>query len=95
MAHLAEACNLAVAPHFLMELHVSLVAAVPNAAWLEYIPQLDAIATSRVRIDDGQARPPETPGLGIEWDWAQIERRAAHGIASATRARKVRSDDRP
>ena len=41
VAHLAEAFNVAVCPHFLMELHVSLTAAVPNGAWVEYIPQLD------------------------------------------------------
>ena len=76
VAHLAESCNLAVAPHFLMELHVSLTTAVPNGAWLEYIPQLDAVVTSRVRIEDGRAVPPETPGLGIAWDWAEIEKRA-------------------
>ncbi len=76
VAHLAETCNLAVAPHFLMELHVSLTTAVPNGGWMEYIPQLDAVATSRVRIEDGRAFPPETPGLGIAWDWAQIEKRA-------------------
>lgn len=77
VAHLAETCNLAVAPHFLMELHVSLTTAVPNGAWLEYIPQLDAIATSRVRIEQGRAVPPEAPGLGIAWDWPEIERRAS------------------
>jgi L-alanine-DL-glutamate epimerase-like enolase superfamily enzyme len=76
VAHLAEACNLAVAPHFLMELHVSLTTAVPNGAWLEYIPQLDAVATSRVQIADGRATPPEAPGLGIAWDWPELERRA-------------------
>jgi L-alanine-DL-glutamate epimerase-like enolase superfamily enzyme len=76
VAHLAESCNLAVAPHFLMELHVSLTTAVPNGAWLEYIPQLDAVASSRVKIADGRAVPPETPGLGIDWDWAEIEKRA-------------------
>ena len=76
VAHLAETCNLAVAPHFLMELHVSLTTAVPNGGWMEYIPQLDAVATSRVRIEDGRAFPPDTPGLGIAWDWAQIEKRA-------------------
>ncbi|HSU42920.1 MAG TPA: mandelate racemase/muconate lactonizing enzyme family protein, partial [Casimicrobiaceae bacterium] len=53
VAHLAETFNLAVCPHFLMELHVSLTAAVPNGAWVEYIPQLDAITTSRMAIDDG------------------------------------------
>lgn len=76
VAHLAEACNLAVAPHFLMELHVSLTTAVPNGAWLEYIPQLDAVASSRVQISDGRATPPESPGLGIAWDWAELDRRA-------------------
>ena len=76
VAHLAECCNLAVAPHFLMELHVSLTTAVPNGAWLEYIPQLDAVASSRVAIASGRATPPETPGLGIAWDWPEIERRA-------------------
>lgn len=76
VAHLAESCNLAVAPHFLMELHVSLTTAVPNGAWLEYIPQLDAVATSRVKIEHGRAVPPETPGLGIDWDWAEVEKRA-------------------
>lgn len=72
VAHLAEAHNLAICPHFLMELHVSLCAAVPNATWVEYIPQLDGITTSRIRVEDGYAFPPDTPGLGIEWDWPVI-----------------------
>ena len=76
VAHMAEACNLAVAPHFLMELHIGLVTAVPNAAWLEYIPQLDAIATSRVRIEGGRAFASDAPGLGIAWDRTQIDTRA-------------------
>lgn len=76
VAHLAEACNLAVCPHFLMELHVSLCAAVPSAAWVEYIPQLDAVAHSRLAIEDGHALAPDTPGLGIDWRWEEIEARA-------------------
>jgi L-alanine-DL-glutamate epimerase-like enolase superfamily enzyme len=71
-AHLAETFDVAVCPHFLMELHVSLCAAVPNATWVEYIPQLDDITTSRMQVQDGFALPPETPGLGIAWDWAAI-----------------------
>ncbi|MDY7578769.1 mandelate racemase/muconate lactonizing enzyme family protein [Herbaspirillum sp. RTI4] len=77
VAHLAESFNVAVCPHFLMELHVSMSAAVSNAAWVEYIPQLDSITSSRISIEDGYARPPMTPGLGIEWDWTQIETNAA------------------
>ncbi|HEY6826175.1 MAG TPA: enolase C-terminal domain-like protein, partial [Gemmatimonadaceae bacterium] len=76
VAHLAEAFNVPVCPHFLMELHVSLTAAVPNGAWVEYIPQLDAITTSRMTIDDGFAVPPSSPGLGIDWDFGAIERTA-------------------
>jgi len=76
VAHLAETFNVAVCPHFLMELHVSLTAAVPNGTWVEYIPQLDAITTSRISIDDGYAIPPQAPGLGIDWDFAAIERAA-------------------
>lgn len=76
VAHLAEAFNLAVCPHFLMELHVSLTAAAPAAAWVEYIPQLDAIASSRLAIEDGHAVAPDTPGLGIQWRWDEIQRRA-------------------
>jgi L-alanine-DL-glutamate epimerase-like enolase superfamily enzyme len=72
IAHLAEAANIPVAPHFLMELHLPLVCAVPNAAWLEHIPQLDRITTSRVVVRDGWASPPEAPGNGIAWDWDAI-----------------------
>ena len=81
VAHLAETFNIAICPHFLMELHVSLVAAVPNGAWVEYIPQLDAITTSRMAVRDGHALAPSTPGLGIEWDMAAIDRLA---VARAT-----------
>src|SRR4029077_14470908 len=42
-AHVAETFNAPICPHFLMELHVSLTAAVTNAAWVEYIPQLDEL----------------------------------------------------
>jgi L-alanine-DL-glutamate epimerase-like enolase superfamily enzyme len=75
VAHLAESFHVPVCPHFLMELHVSLCAGVPNAAWVEYIPQLDDITSSRIRVEGGYAFPPDTPGLGIQWDWPVIEKR--------------------
>lgn len=76
IAHLAEAHNIVICPHFLMELHVSLVCAVQNARWLEYIPQLDLIAPEGMTIDAGRARPSCEPGLGIVWDWEAIAREA-------------------
>jgi L-alanine-DL-glutamate epimerase-like enolase superfamily enzyme len=68
IAHLAEAHNVQVAPHFLMELHVSLCGAVPNSLFLEYIPQLRAITRTELRVEDGCALMPQVPGLGIDWD---------------------------
>ena len=78
-AHLAETFNIAVAPHFLMELHVALSCAVPNSRWVEYIPQLGAITTQGMLIQDGQAIASNEPGLGIAWDMPAIEARAAAG----------------
>jgi L-alanine-DL-glutamate epimerase-like enolase superfamily enzyme len=75
VAHLAETFNVQVCPHYLMEIHLGLCCAVPNATWLEHIPQLDDITTSRVVIQNGYAIPSNQPGLGIEWDWKAIERR--------------------
>ncbi|MGO1120583.1 mandelate racemase/muconate lactonizing enzyme family protein [Rhodovibrionaceae bacterium A322] len=77
-AHLAESFNIAIAPHFLMELHVSLVTAVPNGRWVEYIPQLSPIATPSMDIKAGRAYPSQEPGLGIDWDWPAIEKRALY-----------------
>ncbi|MCI2400912.1 mandelate racemase/muconate lactonizing enzyme family protein [Aliiroseovarius subalbicans] len=72
IAHLAEAHNVAICPHFLMELHISLVCAVQNAPWLEFIPQLDLITSEGVTIENGRARPSADAGLGINWDWDAI-----------------------
>ena len=75
VAHLAESFNVAVCPHFLMELHVSLTAAVPNGRYVEHIPQLRAITTTEMEIADGHALAPEQPGLGIAWNRDAIENR--------------------
>ena len=79
VAHLAETFNVPVCPHFLMELHVSLCAAVPNARWVEYIPQIDSLTTEPMRIEDGHAIPSDAPGLGIAWDFDAINRSAVSG----------------
>jgi len=73
-AHIAESFNLPVCPHYLMELHVGLCAAVPNCPWLENIPQLGVIMKNEMKIEQGYAYPYLTPGLGIEWNWKAIER---------------------
>jgi L-alanine-DL-glutamate epimerase-like enolase superfamily enzyme len=84
-AHLAEAFNVPVCPHFLMELHVALAAAVPNARWVEYIPQIDALTTAKMRIENGRAIPSDEPGLGIAWDWDAIDARRVDGCTRIIR----------
>jgi L-alanine-DL-glutamate epimerase-like enolase superfamily enzyme len=79
VAHLAECFNVAVSPHFLMELHVALCAAVPNARWVEYIPQLESLTTEGMTIEAGYAVPSREPGLGIAWDWPAIDRQVTEG----------------
>jgi L-alanine-DL-glutamate epimerase-like enolase superfamily enzyme len=75
VAHLAEAFNVVVCPHFLMELHVSLTCAIPHSAYLEYIPQLRAITHNEIEVVDGHALAPTGAGLGIEWDRDAIDNR--------------------
>lgn len=75
VAHLAETFNVHICPHFLMELHVSLVAAIPNGRYVEHIPQLRAVTRGQMRIEDGHAVAPDTPGLGIDWDPDAIDNR--------------------
>ena len=85
VAHLAETFNMAVCPHFLMELHVALCCAIPNSRWVEYIPQLDTLTTKGMAIIDGHAVPSSDPGLGIAWNFDEIARCA---VAGSTRVIK-------
>lgn len=80
-AHLAETYNVKVAPHFLMELHVSLAAAVSNSLYVEHIPQLRAVTTDEIEIVGGQAVPPSQPGVGISWDRRALEERRVDRLA--------------
>lgn len=79
VAHMAEAFNVSVCPHFLMELHIALCCAVPNSRWLEYIPQLDSLINTSMKIEDGFGVPSDEPGLGIDWDLSAIEKLSFEG----------------
>lgn len=65
IARMAHAANLQVSPHFLMELHVQLACAVPNALFVEHIPFLDRFVTEPLVPRDGVFRPPAQAGHGI------------------------------
>ncbi|MCI2266746.1 mandelate racemase/muconate lactonizing enzyme family protein [Sediminivirga luteola] len=74
VAHLSEAANVPVCPHFLMELHLGLTCAVSNGAYVEYIPQLRGITRDHILVEDRYAVASDAPGLGIDWDRQAIDR---------------------
>jgi L-alanine-DL-glutamate epimerase-like enolase superfamily enzyme len=86
IAALAAAHNIPVAPHWFADLHVHLVAATPNATWVEYFTDTQVLNFMRLlkgslAIRDGRLVLPEGEGLCMDWDEAAIERWSPDGWA--------------
>ena len=63
IAHLAEANGLPVMSHGAHDLHIHLLAAAPNAAYLEWHAfGLDQFMEDPLAVEDGYARAPDRPG---------------------------------
>ncbi|MDF0601967.1 mandelate racemase/muconate lactonizing enzyme family protein [Psychromarinibacter sp. C21-152] len=62
---MAEAHRIQIAPHWLMELHVHLAAAFPEAPWIEHFHWLEPLFDERLDIADGRVAVPTRPGLGL------------------------------
>jgi L-alanine-DL-glutamate epimerase-like enolase superfamily enzyme len=74
VAHLAEAHNLAVTTHGVHDLHLHLLAAVPNASYLEVHGfGLESFLQHPLEIRDGEAKAPDRPGHGVEFNWEALE----------------------
>jgi L-alanine-DL-glutamate epimerase-like enolase superfamily enzyme len=73
IAHMADCHTMQVSPHFVMELHLPLVAAIPNGLFVEYIPSLDAVLESPLPLTDGCFHPSDEPGLGIPFNWERLQ----------------------
>jgi len=82
IAALAHSFNLPMAPHFVAELHVHLLCAIPNALILEYLPWFDALLEQPLAPTDGFFRPPEQPGHGVRFDWDKLRPYERHQWAS-------------
>ncbi|MBM3947864.1 MAG: mandelate racemase/muconate lactonizing enzyme family protein [SAR202 cluster bacterium] len=73
VAHLAEAHNLPVTSHGVHDIHVSLLAAVPNASYLELHGfGLERFLKQPLKLVDGEAVAPDRSGLGVEFDWEKL-----------------------
>lgn len=76
-------------PHWFHDLHVHLVAALPNALFVEYFPD-DQVLNFRRLLDrqlevrDGDLVVPSDPGLGFDFDAKAVERYALAPWAETT-----------
>jgi len=74
VAALADAFNVPVVSHLLPEIHVQLVAAVPNGLTLEYRPLTLGLFEETPCLEGGYLHVPEGPGLGLTLASDAIER---------------------
>jgi L-alanine-DL-glutamate epimerase-like enolase superfamily enzyme len=74
IAGMAEAFNLAVVSHLVPEIHVHLIAAIPNGLTVEYMPWSLRLFEETPTLENGQLVVPKTPGLGLAFDRAAISR---------------------
>lgn len=84
IAAMAAAHSITVAPHWLADLHVHLVAATPNATWVEFFTGTDVlnlmeVFKTRLRVKNGGLEIPQEPGLGVVLDDAAVERFSKDG----------------
>jgi L-alanine-DL-glutamate epimerase-like enolase superfamily enzyme len=77
VAEMANKHGLPVTSHGVPELHVHLLAAVPNASYLEVHGfGLDRFMKQALQFEDGKALVPRRPGHGVGFHWEALK---AHG----------------
>jgi L-alanine-DL-glutamate epimerase-like enolase superfamily enzyme len=74
VAGMAEAFNLPVVSHLVPEIHVHLIAAVPNGLTVEYMPWSLRLFEQTPALENGMLVVPPRPGLGLSFDKKAIER---------------------
>jgi L-alanine-DL-glutamate epimerase-like enolase superfamily enzyme len=74
IAALAESYNLPITSHGVHDIHVQLLAAIPNASYLEVHGfDLNEFIKSPLEFVDGNALAPDNPGHGVEFDRKSLE----------------------
>lgn len=62
---LAETAGLALAPHYVMEIHLHLAAAYSGVTWVEHFDWLEPLFEERLELSQGEMVVPDRPGLGL------------------------------
>jgi len=93
IAKLAESFNLPVAPHFMMELSIHAVCAVPNGLILEDLKGGSltdlGILAEPIQVKNGELAPPARPGHGIVLNAEAIGRHEVTGKISGITATRT------
>jgi L-alanine-DL-glutamate epimerase-like enolase superfamily enzyme len=81
IAAMAAGFGVTMCPHWFHDLHVHLVAATPNARFVEYfsddlVLNFRRLVDTQLRFEDGNLMVPTTPGLGFGFDEKAVERYA-------------------
>jgi len=74
IAGMAEAFNVPVVSHLIPEIHLHLVAAIPNGLTVEYMPWTLRLYEEAPAMEGGRLVVPKKPGLGLAFDQAAIKR---------------------
>ena len=67
VAGMAEAFNVPVVSHLIPEIHVHLIAAIPNGRVVEYMPWTTRLFEDPPVPERGEMTVPAQPGLGLRW----------------------------
>ena len=81
IAALAAGYGVTMCPHWFHDLHVHLVAATPNARYVEFFPDdkvlnFRRLIDTQLRHEGGNLILPQTPGLGFDFDEQAVKRYA-------------------
>ncbi|TWT40679.1 mandelate racemase/muconate lactonizing enzyme family protein [Botrimarina hoheduenensis] len=93
VAHIAEAFNRPVTTHGIQDLHVSCLAAIPNASLLEiHAFRIDDFLVYPLQIVDGYAYASDRIGHGVVIDWEKIE---SHLVSRRSVSNGIRYEQTP
>ena len=73
-AALADAAGIEMSSHLYPEVSTQLLAVTPTAHFLEYVDWAVPILARPLQVAEGQARPAEGPGSGLDWNEEAVAR---------------------